>query len=76
MPQSFSFSKKRALCCARTQEEMRYEGLQGKAPPMTRRRMIPPRTPPVSRSKEKARECERKNDHCKNETVFGKELRA
>ena len=33
-PQSFSFSRKRALCCASTQEEMRYEGSQGKAPPI------------------------------------------
>ena len=41
-PQSFSFSRKRALCCASTQEEMRYEGSQGKAPPKTRRRMLPP----------------------------------
>ena len=35
-PQSFSFSKKRALCCTDTQEEMRYEGSQVKAPPTTR----------------------------------------
>ena len=38
----FSFSKKRAHCCASTQQEMRYEGSQGKAPPMMRRGMIPP----------------------------------
>ena len=42
VPQSFSFSKKRALCCTSTQEEMRYEGSQVKAPPMSRRRMTPP----------------------------------
>ena len=41
VPQSFSFSKKRAHCCTSTQEEMRYEGSQGKALPMTRRRMTP-----------------------------------
>ena len=32
-PQSFSFSKMRAHCCTSTQEEMRYEGSQVKAPP-------------------------------------------
>ena len=42
VPQSFSFSKKRAHCCTSTQEEMRYEGSEGKALPMTRRRMTPP----------------------------------
>ena len=41
-PQSFSFSRNRALCCTSMQEEMRYEGSQGKAPSITRRRMIPP----------------------------------
>ena len=41
-PQFFSSSKKRALCCTSTQEEMRYEGSQGKAIPITRRRMTPP----------------------------------
>ena len=40
--QSFSFLKKRTLCCTSTQEEMRYEGSQGKAPPITRRRMTLP----------------------------------
>ena len=46
--QSFSFSKKRALCCTSTQEEMRYEGSQGKAHPMTRRRTTPPTPLPNS----------------------------
>ena len=41
-PQSFSFSKKRAHCCTSTQEGMRYESSQVKAPPMSRRRMTPP----------------------------------
>ena len=41
-PQSFAFSKKRALCCTGTQEQVRYEGSQGKASPMARRRMILP----------------------------------
>ena len=41
VPQSFSFSKKRAHYFTRTQEEMRYEGSQGKASPMMRRRMSP-----------------------------------
>ena len=41
-PLSFSFSMKRAHCCTSTQEEMRYEGSQGKAPPLSRRRMTPP----------------------------------
>ena len=30
-----SFSDKLALCCESTQEEMRYEGSEGKAPPIT-----------------------------------------
>ena len=41
-PQSFSFSKKRAHCCTVTQEEMRYESSQVKAPPLSRRRIRPP----------------------------------
>ena len=42
-PQSFTFSpKKRALRCTSTQEEMRYEGLQGKAAPIARKRVTPP----------------------------------
>ena len=41
-PRSFSFSKKRAHCCTDTQEEVRYEGSQVKAPPLSRRRMTPP----------------------------------
>ena len=40
--QSSSFSKKRALCNISTQEEMRYEGSQVKALPITRRRITPP----------------------------------
>ena len=39
---SFSFSRKRAQCCTSAQEEMRYEGSQGKAPLMTRGTMTPP----------------------------------
>ena len=41
-PQSFSFSKKRALCCSDKQEEMRYEGSPVKAPSFSRKRMTPP----------------------------------
>ena len=41
-PQSFSFSKKRAHSCAVSQEEMRHESAQVKAPPPSRRRMTPP----------------------------------
>ena len=41
-PQSFSFSKKRAHSYTVTQEEMRFEGPQVKAPPPSRRRMMPP----------------------------------
>ena len=40
--QFFSFSQKRALCSTSSQEEMKYEGSQVKAPPITRRRMTPP----------------------------------
>ena len=36
-PQSFSFST-----CTVTQEEMRFKGSQVKAPPLSRRRMMPP----------------------------------
>ena len=39
--QSFSLSKKRSLYCTVAQEEMRYESSQAKAPPLSRRRMIP-----------------------------------
>ena len=34
----FSFSRKHAHCCTATQEEMRYESTQVKAPPLSRRR--------------------------------------
>ena len=40
-PPFFSFSKKRSLCCTVTQEEMRYESSQVKAPPLIGR-MMPP----------------------------------
>ena len=42
LPQSFSFSKKRAQCCTITQEEMRFESPQVKAPPLSRRKLMPP----------------------------------
>ena len=41
-PQSFSFSKMRARVWTATQEEMRYESSQVEAPPLSRRRMMPP----------------------------------
>ena len=81
VPQSFSFSKKRALCCTSTQEEMRYEGSQGKAAPLSRRRMMPP-TPlqnsndTFEEEQENSRcgrlvmECEGKNNHCGEEHKF------
>ena len=40
-PQSFSFSKKRAHWPA-AQDEVRYESSSAKAPPRSRRRMMPP----------------------------------
>ena len=40
-PQSFSFSKKRAHSWTVKQEEMRFEGSQAKAPPLSRRSMMP-----------------------------------
>ena len=40
--QSFSFSTKRAHSWTVTQEEMRFEGSQVKALPLSRRRMMPP----------------------------------
>ena len=42
LPQSFSFSKKRALCYTTTKEGMRHEDSPVKAPPPSRRRMTPP----------------------------------
>ena len=41
-PQSNFFSQKRALSWTVTQEEMRFEGSQVKAPPLSRRRMMLP----------------------------------
>ena len=41
-PQVFSFSRKRAHCCTKTKDEMRYEGLPMTAPPLSRRRMTSP----------------------------------
>ena len=41
-PQSFSRSKKRAHSGTVTQEEMRFEDSQVKAPPLSLRRMMPP----------------------------------
>ena len=41
-PQSFSFSKKRSVVWEENRGEMSYEGTPVKAPPNTRRRMMPP----------------------------------
>ena len=41
-PQFFSFSNKRAHSWTIKQEEMRFEGSQAKAPPLSRRFMMPP----------------------------------
>ena len=41
-PQSSSFSKKRAFVWAVSQEEVRHESSPAKAPPLSRRRMMPP----------------------------------
>ena len=41
-PQSFSFSNTRAHSWTVTQEEMRFEGSQVKALPLSRKRMMPP----------------------------------
>ena len=41
-PQPFSFSKKRAHSRTVLQEEMRFEGSQARAPPRSRRSMMPP----------------------------------
>ena len=40
-PESFSFSRKRPVVCAKKQQDMSYEGTPVKAPP-TSRRMMPP----------------------------------
>ena len=41
-PQFFSFSKKRSIVWVENREEMSYEGTPVKAPPTSRRRMMPP----------------------------------
>ena len=41
-PQSSSLSKKRAYCWTVSQEGMRYESSPVTAPPLSRRRMMPP----------------------------------
>ena len=41
-PQPFSLSKKRVHTWTVTQEWMRFEGSQAEAPPLSRRRMMPP----------------------------------
>ena len=41
-PHPFSFCEKCAYSCTVTQEEMRFEEPQVKAPPLPRRRMMPP----------------------------------
>ena len=82
-PQSFSFSKKRAHSCTVTQEEIRFEEPQGKAPLFSRRRMRPPAPLQNSYSSfeeeqgnfEVVRpdvECERQNDHSKDKAVPGR----
>ena len=40
--QSFSFSQDGAHYCTDTQEEMRFDSSQVKAPPLSRRRVMPP----------------------------------
>ena len=40
-PQSFSFSKKRHAVCVENQEDMNYEGTPVKAPPASRRKIMP-----------------------------------
>ena len=81
-PQSFSYSKDRAHSCTVTQEEMRFEGPQVKAPPLSRRKMFPPTLLQNSYSafeEEQALrggrpdvECTRQNGHFKNEAVPGR----
>ena len=41
-PQSFSFSKKRAIACVENQEDTNYEGATVKALPCPKRRMMTP----------------------------------
>ena len=41
-PQFFSFSKKRSIVWEENRGEMSYEGTPAKAPPKTRRRLVPP----------------------------------
>ena len=49
-PESFSFYTKRSIVCAENQGEMSYEVTPVKAPPSTRRRMMPPTPQQFSRS--------------------------
>ena len=41
-PQSFSFSRKRRAVCGKNQENMSDEGTPVKAPPASRRKIMPP----------------------------------
>ena len=41
-PHSFSFSRKRGAVCVENQENMSYEGRPVKAPPASRRKIMPP----------------------------------
>ena len=81
-PQSL-FSKKRAHSCTVTQEGTWFEEPQVTAPPLSRRRIRPPTPLQKScssfqeeqgefRSGRPDAECERQNDHCKDETVPGR----
>ena len=85
VPQSFSFSKKRAHCCRSTQEEMRYESSQVKARPLSRSRVMPPT--PLQNSNDTFEEeqgrfavenqmwsAKERTTIAKNETVFGRRL--
>ena len=80
-PQSFSPSKKRAHSGAVTQEEMRFERPQVKAPPLSRRMMLPTPLQHSYSSFEEERalrggrqdvEFARQNCHCKSEGVPGR----
>ena len=49
-PQSFSFSRKRRAVCGKNQENMSDEGTPVKAPPASRRKIMPPTPQQCSQS--------------------------
>ena len=71
-PQSFSFSNKRSVVLEENREEMSYEGTPVKAPPNTRRRMVPPTPQQSSHSSTEERQWQAEMAYRKVLGVLGK----